>query len=308
MKRIMKAAIEKITSLDDYLKARKKIVDEALDRYLPGEDNFPPVIFKSVRYSIFAGGKRIRPILCIASTEAVGGDIETALPVACALELVHTYSLIHDDLPVMDDDDYRRGKLTNHKVFGEDIAVLSGDALLTEAFHLMSKREFAGKIPPGRLLTVINEVSEAAGFLGMVGGQVVDVESEGKEVDEKTLNYIHIHKTGAIIGASVRAGAIIAGAGDYELNTLSKYGRHIGLAFQIADDILDIEGNQKLLGKDIGGDKSRRKVTFPAFFGLEASRKRARELVDKALSNIALFDNRAEPLRMIARYIIERRS
>jgi len=294
--------------LDDYLKGRKKIVDEALDRYLPKEDTFPPAIFKSVRYSVFAGGKRIRPILCMASAEAVGGNIETVLPVACALELIHTYSLIHDDLPVMDDDDYRRGKPTNHKVFGEDIAILAGDALLTEAFHLMSKREFAGETPPGRLLAVIGDISEAAGFFGMVGGQVVDVQSEGKEVGEETLDYIHTHKTAAMITTSIRAGAVLSGAGDDEIGALSDYGRNIGLAFQIADDILDVEGNQEILGKDIGSDRSRGKVTFPALFGLEASRKKARDLVDRALADIAKFDSRAEPLRMIATFIIERSS
>ncbi|MDO9529910.1 MAG: polyprenyl synthetase family protein [Syntrophales bacterium] len=299
---------EKKISLDDYLKARKNIVDEALDRYLPGEDTFPSTIFKSVRYSVFAGGKRLRPILCMASAEAVGGNIETVLPVACALELIHTYSLIHDDLPVIDDDDYRRGKPTNHKVFGEDIAILAGDALLTEAFRLMSKREFVGETPPDRLLAVISDISEAAGFLGMVGGQVVDVQSEGKEVGEETLDYIHTHKTGAMITTSVRAGAVLSGAGKNEIDALSDYGRNIGLAFQIADDILDVEGDQETLGKDIGSDRSRGKVTFPALFGLEASRKKARELVDNALSDIAQFDSRAEPLRMIAKYIIERRS
>ena len=294
-------------ALDKYLKAKKEIVDEALDRYLPGEDNYPSVIFESVRYSIFAGGKRIRPILCMASAEAVGGNVETVLPVACALELIHTYSLIHDDLPVMDDDDYRRGRLTNHKVFGEDIAVLAGDALLTEAFHLMSKKEFVGGIPSDKLLAVINNVSEAAGFFGMVGGQVVDVKSEGKEIDEETLDYIHTHKTGAMIVASIRAGAVISGAGEHEFNALSDYGRHTGLAFQIVDDILDVEGNSEVMGKDAGSDGSRGKVTFPAIYGLEASRKRACELVDKALSDIAFFDSRADPLRMIARYIVERK-
>ncbi len=296
---------EKI-SIDDYLKARKKIVDEALDRYLPGEDTFPPAIFESVRYSVFAGGKRIRPILCMASAETVGGNIETVLPVACALELIHTYSLIHDDLPAMDDDDYRRGKPTNHKVFGEDIAILAGDALLTEAFHLMSKREFTDKISSDRLLAVIGDISEAAGFFGMVGGQVVDVQSEGKEVGEETLNYIHTHKTAEMIAASVRAGAVLSGGSENKTGALSDYGRNIGLAFQIADDILDIEGKQEILGKDIGSDRSRGKVTFPAIFGLEASRKKARDLVDRALADITQFDSRAEPLRMIATFIIER--
>jgi geranylgeranyl diphosphate synthase type II len=303
-----KVTPEEKISLDDYLKARKKIVDEALDWYLPGEDTFPSSIFKSVRYSVFAGGKRIRPILCMGSAEAVGGNIEEVLPVACALELIHTYSLIHDDLPVMDDDDYRRGKLTNHKVFGEDIAILAGDALLTEAFRLMSKKEFAGKTSPERLLAAISDISEAAGFLGMVGGQVVDVQSEGKEVGEETLNYIHTHKTAAMIVTSIRAGAIISGAGESEIAALSDYGRHIGLAFQIADDILDVEGNQETLGKDIGSDRERGKVTFPALFGMEESRKKARDLVDNALADIAQFDSRADPLRMIATYIIERSS
>lgn len=298
----------KVTTIGEYLEVRKNIIDDALGKYLPGEDNFPAIIFKSARYSIFAGGKRIRPILCMASAEAVEGNMETVLPVACALEMIHTYSLIHDDLPAMDNDDYRRGRLTNHKVFGEDIAILAGDALLTEAFHLMSKREFVGGIPADRLLTVINEVSENVGFLGMMGGQVVDMRSEGKEIDAGTLNYIHTHKTGALILSSVRAGAIIAGATEYEIEALSEYGRHIGLAYQIADDILDIEGNRKTLGKDVGSDRSRRKATYPALFGLEESRKTACALLDKALSAIRLFDTRAEPLRLIARYIIERRS
>jgi geranylgeranyl diphosphate synthase type II len=295
-------------SLGAYLEARKKIIDEALDRHLPSEDNYPSVIFKAVRYSVFAGGKRIRPILCLASAETAGGDIESIIPVACALELIHTYSLIHDDLPAMDDDDYRRGRLTSHKVFGEDIAILAGDALLTEAFRLISDASLVEKIPPEKLLFVIRDIAEAAGYFGMVGGQVADVQSEGKDVDSVVLNYIHTRKTGAMIIAAVKAGAILSNAGEVELNALISYGRHVGLAFQIVDDILNIEGDQVSLGKGTGSDAKRGKVTYPALMGLEASRKRAGELVESALSALKNFDQRAEPLRMIARYIVERRS
>ena len=295
-------------SLSAYLEAKKKIIDEALERYLPGEDNYPPVIFKAVRYSLFAGGKRIRPILCMASAEAVGGNVESILPVACSLELIHTYSLIHDDLPAIDDDDYRRGRLTSHKVFGEDIAILAGDALLTEAFRLMSERTLMDKIPPEKLLAVIHDVAEAAGYFGMVGGQVVDVQSEGKDVDSEVLNYIHTRKTGAMITVAVKAGALLSNAGEVELNALISYGRHVGLAFQIADDILNVEGDKVLLGKGTGSDVKRGKVTYPALMGLDASRKKAAELVENALTAIKNFDHNAEPLRMIAGYIVERRA
>ena len=295
-----------------YLKEKKGIIDEALDRYLPGEENYPPVIFKAVRYSLFAGGKRIRPILCLASAEAVGGgsgkSLHSILPVACALELIHTYSLIHDDLPAMDNDDYRRGKPTNHKVFGEDIAILAGDALLTEAFHLMSRRDLMGDVPPGNLLAVICDIAEAAGYFGMVGGQVVDLQSEGKEVDRETLHYIHSRKTGAMITASVRAGALLAGASKDELHALCAYGRYVGLVFQITDDILNVEGDRALLGKNTGSDASRGKITFPALMGMETSRRKAREFVEQALTAIAAFDYKVRPLREIARYVISRKS
>jgi geranylgeranyl diphosphate synthase, type II len=294
--------------LGTYLDARKKIVDEVLERYMPGEDNYPPVIFKALRYSLFAGGKRIRPILCLASAEAVGGNIESILPVACALELIHTYSLIHDDLPAMDDDDYRRGRRTSHKVFGENMAILAGDALLTEAFHLMSDRGLMEKIAPEKLVSVIHDVAEAAGCFGMVGGQVVDVQSEGERVGPEVLNFIHTRKTGAMIAAAVKAGAVLANAGDVELSALTSYGRHIGLAFQIADDILNVEGDQKLMGKGTGSDTKRGKVTYPALVGMDASREKAGELVEDALSAIKNFDHRAEPLRMIAAYIVERKA
>ncbi len=294
--------------LGTYLDARKKIVDEALERYMPGEDNYPPVIFKALRYSLFAGGKRIRPILCLASAEAVGGNVESILPVACALELIHTYSLIHDDLPAMDDDDYRRGRRTSHKVFGENMAILAGDALLTEAFHLMSDGGLMEKIAPEKLISVIHDVAGAAGCFGMVGGQVVDVQSEGEAVETEVLNFIHTRKTGAMIAVAVKAGAVLANAGEVELKALASYGRHIGLAFQIADDILNVEGDQKLMGKGTGSDTKRGKVTYPALVGMDASRKKAGELIEDALSAIKDFDHRAEPLRMIAAYIIERKA
>ena len=295
-------------TLGAYLDARKKIIDEALIRYMPGEDNYPPVIFKAIRYSLFAGGKRIRPVLCLASAEAVGDDAESILPVACALELIHTYSLIHDDLPAMDDDDYRRGRLTSHKVFGEDMAILAGDALLTEAFHLMSDRGLMENIAPEKLISVIHDIAGAAGCFGMVGGQVVDVQSEGEAVETEVLNFIHTRKTGAMITAAVKAGAILANAGEVELNALTSYGRNIGLAFQIADDILNVEGDQKLMGKGTGSDTKRGKVTYPTLMGMDASRKKAGELVEEALSAIKNFDHRAEPLRMIAAYIVERKA
>ncbi len=295
-------------SLKDYLEAKKKLVDEALDRFLPGEREISPELFKSARYSVFAGGKRIRPILCMAASETLGQDGAMTLPVACALEMIHTYSLIHDDLPAMDDDDYRRGMPTNHKVFGEDIAILAGDALLTEAFHLMSGSDLVKGIAPERCLRIIREISEAAGFFGMIGGQVIDLKSEGQDVTMETLHRIHTLKTEALITVSVRAGAIIAGADEDELQRLSLYGSKIGLAFQIADDILDIEGDQEILGKDTGSDSEKKKVTFPALIGIEASKEKAACLIEEALAALTSFDQRAEPLRMIAKFIVERES
>lgn len=295
-------------SLVAYLSKRKALVDGALDGYLPGEQSDPPVIVQAIRYSLLAGGKRIRPILCMAAAEAIGGDAEAALPAACALEMIHTYSLIHDDLPAMDNDDYRRGRPTSHKVFGEDIAILAGDALLTEAFRLLTDREGMPGIPAERLLDVAREIAEAAGHRGMVGGQVQDIRAEGEAVGLETLYAIHRRKTGALLRVSVRAGAILAGAGEEALAALSDYGGKIGLAFQIADDILNVEGDPLLLGKGTGSDAARGKVTFPALMGIEASRAGAAELVMEAISSLASLDDGAAPLRAIARYILERRS
>ena len=295
-------------SLVTYLSERKALVDSALEDNLSGGQNDPPVIFQAIRYSLLAGGKRIRPILCLAAAEVVGGKAEAVLPVACALEMIHTYSLIHDDLPAMDNDDFRRGRPTSHKVFGEDIAILAGDALLTEAFRLLTSRENMPGIPPERLLDVSCEIAEAAGHRGMVGGQVLDIRAEGEAVGLETLYAIHRRKTGALLRVSIRAGAILAGAEEEALAALSDYGGKIGLAFQIADDILNVEGDPLLLGKGTGSDAARGKVTFPALMGIDASRAQAAELVMDAIASLASFDDRAAQLRAIAQYILERRS
>jgi geranylgeranyl diphosphate synthase type II len=284
-------------------------IDEALDRFLPGETELPHSVHKAMRYSIFAGGKRVRPILLLAACQAVGGDSERAIPAACSMEMIHTYSLIHDDLPAMDDDDFRRGNPTNHKVFGEAIAILAGDALLTEAFKLVSDRRFADGIDSAGLLAVIHEIATCAGSYGMVGGQVIDMESEGRhDIDMATVQYIHTHKTGALIKASVVAGALLGGAAAQQLAAITRYGEAAGLAFQIADDILDIEGTTEEIGKDAGSDEARGKATYPAVMGLAAAREEARSMMDEALRALEIFDTEAEPLREIARYIVQRRN
>jgi geranylgeranyl diphosphate synthase type II len=296
-----------------YLQEKKEIVEEALEKYfsrLPaaGDIEFSASLRKAMQYSLFSGGKRIRPILSLAALEAVGGKGDRILPFACALEMIHTYSLIHDDLPAIDNDDYRRGKLTCHKLFGEAIGVLAGDALLTEAFKLMSdhsiQEEFSGN--ERLILGVINEVAYAAGMFGMVGGQVLDVESAGKEVDPPTIQYIHTHKTGALIVASVRMGAKIGGAKEKALRALTSYGEKIGLAFQISDDVLNVEGDAIALGKSTGSDRSKGKATYPSVFGLTESKKRAGELVESAVNDLRIFGKEADPLREIARFIISR--
>ena len=293
--------------LKKYLQEKEDIVNKALDTLLPKEDEFPQRLHKAMRYSIFAGGKRIRPILVIAAAEVFGKTAANVINIACAIELIHTYSLIHDDLPAIDNDDLRRGLPTNHKVFGEAIALLAGDALLTKAFQIMSQPSAVSGQQSALILKSIHEIAKAAGSTGMVGGQVVDIESEGKEVAFPVLEYIHIHKTGELILASVRAGAILAGAENKELETITRYGEAIGLAFQIADDIIDVEGNKEDVGKNIGGDAKKGKVTYPSILGVDESRKRARELVDMAITALKDFDRKAEPLREIARYIVERK-
>jgi geranylgeranyl diphosphate synthase type II len=292
-----------------YLKERCQLVDKALDGYLPKEDDLPFSLHKAMRYSVFAGGKRVRPILMLAACEAVGGGISQAMPAACAMEMIHTYSLIHDDLPAMDDDDFRRGNPTNHKVFGEAIAILAGDALLTQAFILLSAPEMLGSVSPERLLAVTREIATCAGSFGMVGGQVVDMESEGKaDIDLPTVQYIHTHKTGALIKASVKAGAILGNADEGQLAAITRYGEAAGLAFQIADDILDIEGTTEEIGKDAGSDQARGKATYPAVVGLADAKRRAMELMEIALAALDPLGAKAEPLREIAKYIVSRKS
>lgn len=294
--------------LKRYLEQRLARVDEALAVFLPTEDTLPATLHKAMRYSIFAGGKRIRPVLMIAACEAVGGDVDRVLPAACAMEMIHTYSLIHDDLPAMDDDDFRRGRPTNHKVFGEAAAILAGDALLTEAFILLSNPEANAGIPPEVSRRVIHTMARCAGSLGMVGGQVVDMESEGKSIDFPTLEYIHTHKTGALILAAIESGALIGGADEKALASLTRYGEAAGLAFQVADDILDVVGDQEVIGKDVGSDEARGKATYVALLGLEEARQRAAELRDMAVAALEPLGEAAEPLRRIARFIVDRSS
>lgn len=291
-----------------YLQAKKEIVDSALEGYLPKKEKLTSNLYKAIQHSLFAGGKRIRPILSIASFEAVGGEGEKILPFACALEMIHTYSLIHDDLPAIDNDDYRRGKPTCHKVFGEAIAILAGDGLLTEAFRLMTNgsAEDHHSSDGGLILNLVNEVAQAAGVLGMVGGQVVDVESEGKVVDLPTVQYIHARKTGAMISASVRVGAKLGGAKGEILKALTRYGESLGLAFQIADDILNVEGEAALMGKKTGSDLSRGKATYPSVLGMEDSKKKGRELVEISVDALKQFGPEADPLREIARFVMAR--
>ena len=289
-----------------YLSNKREIVDAALEALVPPATTFPPRVVEAMRYSLFAGGKRVRPILAIASAEALGAKSAGLLPIAGALELIHTYSLVHDDLPAMDNDDLRRGRPTCHKVYGDAIAILAGDGLLNMAFEVLSDPKRLKTVPPARMVAIIREISRASGIFGMVGGQVVDMESEGKDVDFPTLEYIHTHKTGALIRASVRAGALYGRAGEKRLKALTRYGEYVGLAFQIADDILDITGTEEEIGKDVGSDLKKGKKTFPSFYGLEESRRRAREVSDRAVLVLKEFDKKADPLRELARYIVTR--
>ena len=296
-----------IVDIKSYLKQKEDIVNKALYSLLPKEDEFPQRLHKAMRYSIFAGGKRIRPILVIAAAEVFGKTAGSVISIACAVEMIHTYSLIHDDLPAMDNDDLRRGMPTCHKVFGEALAILAGDALLTKAFQVMSQRPAVSSQQSAAILQAIHEIAKAAGSTGMVGGQVVDIESEGKDIEFPVLEYTHIHKTGELILASCKAGAIMANADDRGLEAITKYGEAVGLAFQIADDILDVEGTKEDVGKNVGGDVKKGKATYPSILGIEESKKRAGELASLAIASLKDFDEKAEPLRAIARYIVERR-
>jgi geranylgeranyl diphosphate synthase type II len=290
--------------MQQYLARRAEEIDTYLSRYLPGEDEHPSTLHRAMRYSVNAGGKRLRPVLCIAAAESVGGEIAIVAPVACALELIHTYSLVHDDLPAMDDDDLRRGRPTNHKVFGEGIAILAGDALLTHAFVLLSRQ-----VKSPNALAIIAEIAEAAGARdGMVGGQVVDIESEGKAVTPETLERIHRGKTAALIRASVVAGALAGGATETQVEGFRRFGEKIGLAFQIADDILDVTATTEELGKTAGKDVTAEKATYPALFGLDASRAEARRLTSEALEALRSTHAQTERLEELAQFVVNRRS
>ena len=291
-----------------YIQEQKALVDEALARYLPGEEHYPPAIFQAMRYSVFAGGKRVRPILAIAAAEALGGTATDVLPLACALECIHTYSLIHDDLPALDDDDYRRGRLTNHKVFGEANAILAGDALLTFAFELMGDARHWPQFVPERVVQVMHEVAYAIGTFGMIGGQVVDLQMEGQDIDLPALQYIHAHKTGALIRTSVRSGGILGGGSPAVMEALTHYGTHIGLAFQIMDDILDVRGDEQLMGKALRKDDARSKATYPRLVGLAESEVRAQAAVTASIAALDIIGERGAVLRDLAHFIIARES
>ncbi len=291
-------------NLNEYLSDRRAMIDSALNKFLPSIDARPQRLHEAIRYSVLAPGKRLRPILALASAEAVNGNCELVLPTACALECIHVFSLIHDDLPCMDDDDYRRGRLTNHKVYGEAMAMLAGDALLTLAFELIADN--VATVAPDRVVMALKMISNATGTWGMVGGQVIDIESEGKSIEFETLKYIHAHKTGALLTASSVAGALLVGGDDDQIEALTQYGKSIGLAFQIADDILDIIGDQDKIGKPVGSDEGNDKATYPKFFGLDGSRQMAHNEVQNALDAIANLSHAADPLRAIAGYIVDR--
>lgn len=292
--------------IKEYLHEKQRIVEERLERLWDGKDDAIGLL-GAMRYSLMAGGKRLRPILCIAASEAVGGNQEDALPAACALELIHTYSLIHDDLPAMDNDDLRRGKPTSHKVYGEATAILAGDALLTAAFEILTdSRHITDSANALLWIRTTHLIARAAGYAGMIQGQMLDMNSEGKELKSAELERLHRLKTGALIEASVRCGAILGGGTDKEVEALSEYGKYIGLAFQVYDDILNIEGSQERLGKKIGTDLVRQKATYPLLLGMNAAKEKGHDLVSSALQTLSIFGKRGEPLQALARYVAQR--
>jgi geranylgeranyl diphosphate synthase type II len=295
-------------NITDYLERKRVEVDRVLDEVVPTATTPPEVLHESIRYSLMAGGKRIRPILALAAAEAIGPPPPGLLAVACSLELIHTYSLIHDDLPAMDNDDYRRGKPTNHKVYGEAIAILSGDALLTMAFDLCSRPDLMKGCDPARQIRIIHELAYGSGTMGMVGGQVLDIQAENRDIDLPTLQNIHKHKTGMLIRAAVRMGAIAAGATDRQLDAMTGYAEDVGLAFQIADDVLNVTGTREELGKNPNTDAERGKKTYPTFCGVDGAKKLADDCVARAIGQLSSFSPSADPLRAIARYITSRRS
>jgi geranylgeranyl diphosphate synthase, type II len=290
-------------NLEEYLATRTAGVNRALDRFLPLAAAKPATIHRAMRYSVFAGGKRIRPALCLAAAAACGGDEADALPLACAVECIHTYSLVHDDLPAMDNDDYRRGKLTNHKVFGEGIAVLAGDALLTQAFEIAAK---CRGWPRYSHQKIILELAQAAGSLQLIAGQVADLEGEGKKISARHLRYIHERKTSALLCCSVRLGGMSANGTPAQLKALTEFGYNVGLAFQVIDDILDVTQSSEKLGKTAGKDTKAQKATYPAIVGLEQSRKIAARLTQRAFNSLKVFRGKAVALEALAGFLLHR--
>jgi geranylgeranyl diphosphate synthase, type II len=291
--------------LKQYIAEKASLIDQALEEALPATNGCDAVLIEAMRYSLFAGGKRLRPILLMAAADAVGSKGECYTPVACALEMIHTYSLIHDDLPAMDNDDYRRGKPTNHKVYGDALALLAGDGLLTQAFVTLLSQQGVDK---GILCIVVKEIAEAAGPYGMVSGQVVDLLSENKQIDSDTLKYMHQQKTGAMFRAAVRSGAWLAGASERQLAALTEYAKQFGLAFQITDDVLDVIGSSDKIGKPIGSDERNHKSTYVSLYTLEGAQKLARQSVEQAIKALEIFGEEAEILRQLVQYLLTRES
>ena len=292
----------------EFLKEKKALVDQKLEELLPERDEPGGRVISAMRYSLMAGGKRLRPVLCMLGAEAVGRRGEDFLLFACGLECLHTYSLIHDDLPAMDDDDLRRGKPTCHRAFDEATAILAGDGLLTLAFELFSSPELLEVTSPERLLQALHLVAQAAGASGMVAGQMADLLAEGREISPEELSYIHRKKTAALLSASVVSGGLLAGAPANELQALETYGEALGLAFQIVDDILDVVGEEKKLGKPVGADIRKKKATYPALLGLSEARNKAKELIETAVSALQVFGPKAEPLKALARFVLSRQN
>jgi geranylgeranyl diphosphate synthase type II len=298
-----KSKVESRFDLEKFLAASTKSVNVALDKFLPSEKTKPATIHKAMRYSLFAGGKRMRPALCLAAARACGGSDANAMPLACAVECIHTYSLVHDDLPAMDNDDYRRGKLTNHKVFGEGIAVLAGDALLTQAFEIAAQCK---SWPRYSHQQIILELARAAGSLQLIAGQVADLEGEGKKISAEQLRYIHECKTSALLCCSVRLGGMSANCTSAQLAALTDFGYHVGLAFQVIDDILDVTQTSEQLGKTAGKDTKAQKATYPSIVGLEKSRKIAEQLTSKAFASLNMFKGKAAALEALAEFLLKR--
>lgn len=293
--------------IETYLEEKRQTVDRYLEAHLPPVGASPTVLHEAIRYSLLGNGKRLRPILTIAAAESIGAPPLAMLPVACAFEFIHTYSLIHDDLPAMDNDDFRRGKPTNHKVYGDGVAILAGDGLHTMAFEWCSRADLVNDLAPDIQVRIIQELALGAGNHGMVGGQVMDIQAENQRVELEELRTIHAHKTGKLIRAAVRVGALLSGADSRQFDQLTAYAEDVGLAFQIADDVLNVTGTREELGKDANTDAERGKQTYPAFYGLEGARKLAQDRADHAISRLKGFDEKADSLRGMAQYIVSRK-